>query len=74
MSGPAVPYAISFAAVQEHVAVLHRARLVRKQRQGREQRVTAEADGLRRAQRVLDDLDTAWRGRVNRIDHLRAAG
>jgi DNA-binding transcriptional ArsR family regulator len=63
-------YPMSFAAVQKHVAVLERAGLVTKQRSGREQLVRTERDTVRRARLVLDELETAWRGRVARMSHL----
>jgi DNA-binding transcriptional ArsR family regulator len=63
-------YPMSFAAVQKHVAVLERAGLVTKQRHGREQLVRTDGDALRQARRVLDELETTWRGRVQRMAEL----
>ncbi|MEQ4203777.1 metalloregulator ArsR/SmtB family transcription factor [Actinopolymorpha sp. B9G3] len=65
-------YPMSFAAVQKHVAVLERAGLVTKQRSGREQRVRTNPDAVRRARHALDQLETAWRGRVDRMSRLLA--
>jgi len=65
-------YPMSFAAVQKHVAVLERAGLVIKERRGREQLVRTDRDGVVRARRVLDELETAWRGRVQRMADLLA--
>jgi DNA-binding transcriptional ArsR family regulator len=65
-------YPMSFAAVQKHVAVLERAGLVTKQRRGREQLVRTEPGAVGRARRVLDELETAWRGRVDRMAELLA--
>jgi len=65
-------YPISFAAVHKHVGALERARLVTKTRQGREQRVRGDVATLRTAHRLLDDLETVWRGRIDRIDELLA--
>ncbi len=65
-------FPMSFAAVQKHVAVLERAGLVTKQRQGREQRVRGNADALREARRLLDQLADVWRGRIDRIDAILA--
>jgi DNA-binding transcriptional ArsR family regulator len=65
-------YPMSFAAVQKHVAVLERAGLVTKERRGREQRVRTDGDAVGRARRVLDELETAWRGRVGRMAGLLA--
>jgi DNA-binding transcriptional ArsR family regulator len=67
-------YPMSFAAVQKHVAALERAGLVTKERRGREQLVRTAPDGLGRARQVLDELETVWRGRVERMaDVLRGA-
>jgi DNA-binding transcriptional ArsR family regulator len=65
-------YPISFAAVQKHVAVLERAGLVTKERNGREQLVRTDPDAVGRARQVLDELETAWRGRVGRMAELLA--
>ncbi len=65
-------YPMSFAAVQKHVAVLERAGMVTKERRGREQLVRTDPDAVGRARRVLDDLETAWRGRVDRMADLLA--
>ena len=63
-------YPMSFAAVQKHVAVLERAGLVTKERRGREQIVCSDHDAVRRARQALDQLEAAWRGRVDRMSHL----
>jgi DNA-binding transcriptional ArsR family regulator len=60
-------YPMSFAAVQKHVAVLERAGLVAKERRGREQLVRTDRDGVVRARQVLDELEAAWRGRIQRM-------
>jgi len=61
---------MSFAAVQKHVAILDRAGLVTKRRQGREQLVRGRVDTLREAGAVLGRLEVLWRGRLHRIDQL----
>ncbi len=65
-------YPMSFAAVQKHVAVLERAGLVTKERRGREQLVHTSTDAVHRAQQALDQLETAWRGRLDRMSDLLA--
>jgi uncharacterized protein YndB with AHSA1/START domain/DNA-binding transcriptional ArsR family regulator len=65
-------YPMSLAAVQKHVAVLERAGLVTKERRGREQFVHANPDAVERARQALDRLETAWRGRVDRMSRLLA--
>jgi DNA-binding transcriptional ArsR family regulator len=68
----AADYPMSFAAVQKHVAVLERTGLVTKERQGREQLVRTDPDAVRRARLVLDELETTWRARVDRMADLLA--
>jgi len=63
-------YPMSFAAVQKHVAVLERAGLVVKERRGREQLVRTDPDAVSRARQVLEDLEKAWRGRIDRMAGL----
>jgi DNA-binding transcriptional ArsR family regulator len=65
-------YPMSFAAVQKHVAVLERAGLVTKERRGREQLVRTDGDAVGQARRILDELEAAWRGRVDRMADLLA--
>jgi DNA-binding transcriptional ArsR family regulator len=65
-------YPMSFAAVQKHVAVLERAGLVTKTRRGRERLVRADPRAVELARQALDDLETAWRGRVERMSQLLA--
>src|ERR687889_936138 len=65
-------YAMSFAAVQRHVAVLERAGLVHKERRGRERLVRGDVDTIRAAARLLDQYEEIWRGRLDRLDALLA--
>ena len=66
-------YAMSFAAVQKHIAILERAGLVTKQRIGRRKVVRANLEGLRVARRLLDQYEELWRGRIDRMTDLVAA-
>ncbi|MEO7146932.1 MAG: metalloregulator ArsR/SmtB family transcription factor [Terrimesophilobacter sp.] len=72
VSALASGYAMSFAAVQKHVAVLERASLVKKERRGREQLVHGNREGLTRAQALLDHLESLWRHRIGAIDNILA--
>jgi DNA-binding transcriptional ArsR family regulator len=63
-------YPMSFAAVQKHVAVLERAGLVTKERRGREQLVHTDAGAVNRARQALDELESTWRGRFDRMSDL----
>jgi DNA-binding transcriptional ArsR family regulator len=67
-------YAMSFAAVQKHVAVLERAGLVRKHRIGRRKVVRTNLEGLRVARRLLDRYEGLWRERVERMAQLIREG
>ena len=66
----AARYDMSFAAVQKHVAVLERAGLLTKRRQGREQLASGDVEAVRSVASMLDELESVWRGRVARIDAL----
>ena len=66
-------YSMSFAAVQKHVAVLERAGLVTKERAGRRKVVRTNIEGLNLARSLLDQYETLWRGRVERMANLIAS-
>lgn len=70
VSALARSYDMSFAAVQKHVTVLERADLVVKRRRGREQLVRCNVDTVRRAQHLLDQLESIWRDRLDRFERL----
>ena len=70
ISALAASYEMSFAAVQKHVAVLERAGLLTKRRQGREALASGDVQMLRSAGRLLTELEEVWRGRISRIDDL----
>lgn len=61
-------YAMSFAAVQKHVAMLHAAGLVSKRPRGRERIVRGNPERIARARRTLDELETLWRDRFGQLD------
>lgn len=63
-------YEMSFAAVQKHIAVLERARLVTKRRRGREQLVSGDVATIRAAARLLGQYEEIWRGRIGRIEEI----
>ena len=65
-------YAMSFAAVQRHVAVLERAGLVSKSRSGRERLVRGDVHTIRAAARLLDQYEEIWRGRIGRMEEILA--
>ena len=63
-------YPMSFAAVQKHVAVLERAGLVMKERNGRRKIVRTNVEALRVARSLLDRYEELWRGRIDRMTNL----
>jgi DNA-binding transcriptional ArsR family regulator len=68
----AARYEMSFAAVQKHVAVLERARLVNKRKDGRTRHVAGNPAAVRRANRLLAGFEQLWQARVGRLDDLLA--
>jgi len=72
VSALAASYEMSFAAVQKHVAVLERAGLLTKRRDGRQQLAHGEVEAVRSVASLLADLEELWRGRIARIDELIA--
>ena len=72
VSALARQYPVSFAAVQKHVAVLERAGLVVKRRQGREHLVSADVTTVRRVREHLEQLEALWRARLDRFGDVLA--
>jgi DNA-binding transcriptional ArsR family regulator len=70
VSALADAYAMSFAAVQKHVAVLEGAGLVTKHPRGRTRIVRAEPSQIDRVRGLLDTYADLWRGRIDRLDAL----
>ncbi|TAK01423.1 MAG: ArsR family transcriptional regulator [Chloroflexota bacterium] len=68
----AAHYPMSFAAIQKHIAVLERAGLVTKERDGRRKVVRTNIDALRLARGLLDEYEALWRGRIDRMTDLIA--
>jgi DNA-binding transcriptional ArsR family regulator len=66
----AAKYDMSFAAVQKHTAILERAGLLIKRRNGREQLASGDVEAVRAVASMLEELEDVWRGRIDRIDAL----
>ncbi len=73
VSALAAKYDMSFAAVQKHVAVLEKAGLLSKRRDGREQLASGDVTAVRSVASMLSELEQVWRGRIARIDELIAS-
>ncbi len=72
VSALARSYDMSFAAVQKHVAVLQRAGLLTKRRQGREALASGDVEAVRSVGLMLTEIEDLWRGRISRMDELFA--
>ena len=59
VSALATSYDMSFAAVQKHVAVLERAGLLTKRRQGREALASGDVEAVRSVGAMLTELEVA---------------
>lgn len=66
-------YPMSFAAVQKHVTVLERAGLITKVHRGRERHVRSEPEALERARWALEQIEEAWRERIDRMKQVLEA-
>ena len=73
VSSLARKYPMSLTAVQKHVGVLERAGLITRRRRGRETLTRGDAETLRSAAQLLDELECVWRERISRIDALLEA-
>lgn len=72
VSALAARYAMSFAAVQKHVAVLEAAGLVTKEARGRERLVRGNPEQIARARELLRRLEDLWRHRFSQLDRVLA--
>ena len=59
------PFRMSRPAISQHLRVLERASLVRRTRDGRVNRCTLDADGLRAAAEWVDRYRVFWTGQLN---------
>lgn len=63
-------YEISLAAVAKHLNVLEKARLVMKQRRGKEQVVSISPEALRHARKYLDQYEAIINRRYDALDKI----
>ena len=63
-------YSVSFAAVAKHLSVLEKARLVIKQRRGKEQVVSIAPGALKDASKYLARYEALWNERFDALDKV----
>jgi DNA-binding transcriptional ArsR family regulator len=61
------PLPMTFAGVSRHVAVLEEAGLVQRTIRGREHWVSFSPDGMRAAERWIDEQTAFWAGRADAL-------
>ncbi|MDB4939928.1 MAG: Transcriptional regulator, ArsR family [Candidatus Doudnabacteria bacterium] len=64
----AIHYQLTFAAVAKHLDVLHRAKLISKNRRGKEQIVSISPDTLATASHYLETYKQLWENRLDSLD------
>ncbi|MDB5187966.1 MAG: Transcriptional regulator, ArsR family [Candidatus Kaiserbacteria bacterium] len=66
----AIKYKLTFAAISKHLAVLERAKLIRKKRRGKEQMVTLAPKALASATAYLEQYEKVWETRLDSLDRF----
>jgi DNA-binding transcriptional ArsR family regulator len=64
----ATHYQLTFAAVAKHLDVLHRAKLISKNRRGKEQIVSLSPETLAAASNYLGTYKQLWENRLDSLD------
>jgi DNA-binding transcriptional ArsR family regulator len=64
----AVHYQLTFAAVAKHVDILHHAKLISKNRRGKEQVVNISPYALAAARAYLETYEQLWENRLDKLD------
>ena len=62
------PYKMSLVAVSKHLKVLERAKLIRKQKMGREHMVKLHPQPLREAYIYLEDYKKIWKRKLDAME------
>ncbi len=69
----AKPFRMTWPAITKHVKALERARLVRRERDGRVQRIHLAAKPMQAARSWIDDYRGFWEQRLDALDrHLQS--
>ena len=64
------PFRMSLPAISRHLRVLENAHLIRRQRQGREHLIRANADGLKDARKWITRFAAGWDFSFDTLDEL----
>ena len=70
ISNLAEPYKMSFAAIAKHIAVLERARLVSKRREGKQQIISVVPATVGVAVSHLEHYEKMWNARFDALEAL----
>lgn len=63
-------YSISLAAIAKHITVLEKAKLVTKQKRGKEQIVSIVPQAIRDASYYLKQYEVLWNNRFEELDRI----
>jgi len=74
VSDLARPFAMTLAAVMQHLKVLEESGLVRTQKEGRVRTCTIEPDALRTAENWIAERRTSWETKLDRLGTLLDEG
>src|ERR1700733_162858 len=66
----AKPYDLTLQAISKHLAVLEKAKLIRKRRSGREQFVSLSPAALKDADEFLRNYRRMWEERLDRLEEF----
>ncbi len=66
----AQPYPLSFAAIAKHIRVLEHAQLIKKRREGKEQRIQIMPRTIEDALSHLGSYEKQWQSRFDALDQL----
>ena len=70
MTEIAAPFDVSLNAISKHLKVLERAGLLKRERLGREHRLSLVAAPLAKATRWLVDYEQFWESSLDRMEQL----
>ncbi len=66
----AQPFRMTLPAISRHLKVLEEARLIRREKDGREHLISANPEGLKHAGEWITHYVTYWEGRFDAMDEI----